>query len=254
MTILSYISDMFRELDAPAPLDFPRAERCMRAARRMPLSHGVKLHAAFLVSNEAELLSRMQRGEAPTRAQAFAGTGDVVCFWVGPLRIPDRAAALVFDAGIELPGTTATPWDSGGLDRRTAQHLKDAERKALVQRRAMLAPDYRATALAATIFLRHDTPDRYLRAEVVRDVDPDRVYTAGDASSYTYESRIPRRVRVKTQSLRYAAARRDAMDAGLHELRTWCLEQYKPFELIDDHGPHRTVIGAVLSYFMGLGL
>ena len=46
----------------------------------------------------------------------------------------------------------------------------------------------------------------------------------------------------------------DTLDAGLHELRAWCLERYVPFDLVDDHGSHHTVIDAVLSYFTGLGL
>jgi hypothetical protein len=253
MPIDAYIGDLFTAA-GPPPLDFEAAARCIKAARRMPLSHALRAsHTAFLTGASAEILSRIQRGEAPSPAQRFAGTGDMVCLWVGPMRIPDREAALVFAADIERPGATATPWDSGGLHRRRALHLDEAGRQALVARRTMPAPGYREGALAAAIFLRHGTPERYIRAEIAQAVDPDRVYTAGELSSFTFECRIQERVPVKTTSLLYAAARRDALNAGLNALRAWCGERDVPFEVVDDHGRHSAVIDAVLSYFMELG-
>ena len=257
MTALRYVEDLFSALGVPAPLDFARGERCVRAARRMPLTHGLKCGAqrtAFLAANEAALLSRKQRNVAPSPAQRFAGTTDAVCFWVGPLRIPEREAALVFSADIELHGTTATPWDSGGLRGHAAQHMDETQRKRLIQLRSMPSPDYRSQALAASIFIRHGTPDRYLRADIICDVDPDKVSNPRDPSTFTYEARVLRRVRVRTKSLLYVAARRDAVDPGLHELRTWCREEHVDFALVGDRDPHRTVVDAILGYFMSIGL
>jgi hypothetical protein len=257
MPALRYVQDLFAALDGAPELDFARAARCVRAARRMQLTHGLMCgdeQTAFLAERDPELKSPRQRGKEPSAARRFAGTGDMVCFWVGPLRIPDRDAALVFAADIELPGTSATPWDSGGLRSRVAQHLRERERQELHRRRTMPAPDYRERALAATIFLRHGTPERYLRAEIICDVDPDGVLTAGDLSSFTYEARVPGRVRVKTRSLVYAVARRDAMNAALHELRSWCREWSVPFDLVDGYSRHRTVIDATMDHFVRLGL
>ncbi len=256
MPALQYIQDLFDAFGSSPPCDLPGAERCVKAARRMPLTHGLKCgggRTEFLARGDAELLSRTQRRAEPSPAQQFAGTGDAVCFWVGPLRIPDREAALVFCADVEaeVPGATATPWDSGGLYRRSALHLAEKERAELVRRRTMPAPGYRGTALAATIFLRHRTPDRYLSADVACAVDPDRVCESADLSSVTFEARIPQRVRVKTRNLKYAVARRDAVDSGLHELRSWCEEWHVAFDLVDARTRHRTVIDAVLGHFKG---
>lgn len=159
----------------------------------------------------------------------------------------ERAGALVFRAEVEVEGVVATPWDSGGLYRYRAQHLSEEERKALLQRRTLPAPDYRR-ALAATLLLRFSgSAERYLRSELVEATDPDQVCD-GTPPSFTYEARFPGRLAVQRPELALVVVHREYLNQGLHRLRGWCGEQQIPFEVIDEQSRSRTVRDAVLEY------
>jgi hypothetical protein len=244
MSVERYIEELFAALGSPLPWDFDAASQCLRAAAWMPLSHGLKDNVGFLGAPEPELLSPKRMGTRATDARTFAGTVDAVCFWIGPLRIPDRNAALVFRAEAEKAGT-ATPWDSGGLLARCAQHLGEAERKSLIERRTMSAPGYRR-ALAAAIFVRHGNPQRYVQGALLRATDPDRICQGTDLSSFTYEAQIPGRLRIFTDDLMYGAAHGSvAMNRHMNRVRSFCDD----FDVIDDFSEHRTVVDAVRNYY-----
>jgi hypothetical protein len=252
----AYIHDLFtatRERAATEPLDLPRGQRCLDSARRLPLSHGLRgggKATSFLGDGTPELRSPRQQGTRPSAARAFAGTEDEVCFWVGPLRIPDRPLAIVLSADVETSSSTATPWDSGGIHRRRGLHLVEPERQRLVREsRRLPAPRYR-DALAAAIFVRHGEPDRYADGELLCSVDPDLVCAKGDPSSFTFEARIPGRVRLLTRSLLFVAASRDqASFPGVHRLRSWCLSAGVEFEIASQHAASTSVMAAVAQYF-----
>lgn len=195
-----------------------------------------------------ELRSPLSLGRKSTKARQFAGTEDSVFFYVGPPMLEfERHGALVFRAEVEEEGGVATPWDSGGLCARRAQHLDEAHRKALLQARTMPAPDYRR-ALSVTLLVRFGgEPARYLRGELPQGEDPDGVYD-GDFASFTYEARLPGRVAVQTPELAFVVVRREFMDEGVHKLRAWCLKRRVPFEVIDESSQYPNVRDAVLDF------
>jgi hypothetical protein len=222
-------------------------ESCTRASRSMGLVHTLQ-DFELLRKDPPELCSPRALGREPSRARKFAGTEDAVCFYVGPPMLEsERPGALVFHAEVEEEGGAATPWDSGGLNARRAQHLDADQRKALLRARTMPAPDYRR-ALAVTLLLRFGgEPARYLRSEAPDGVDPDGVYD-GDPASFTYETRLPGRLAIQTPELSLVVMRRDYMDEGAHRLRSWCFKRKVPFEVIDESSQHRTVRDAVLDF------
>lgn len=212
----------------------------------MCLVHGLK-DVHLFDSSHPRLLSPRRLRRGPSHARRFAGTDDAVFFYVGPLVLKtERLAALVFRPGIEGGGAAAVPWDSGGLHRRFAQERSEDERKALLSKRTMPAPDYRR-ALAATVLMRFGGPESYLRSQILRREDPDGVYD-GTPPSFTYEARFPGGVDVLTPELAFVAARREVMTHGLMTLRGWCLARNIPFEIIEQRSPARTVIDAVLEF------
>jgi len=205
----------------------------------------------LLRDENPELRSPLALGRNPSKARRFAGTEDAVCLYVGPPMLEsERPGALVFRADVEEveeQGGVATPWDSGGLNVRRAQHLDAAQRKALLRARTMPAPDYRR-ALAVTLLLRFGgEPARYLRSEAPQGTDPDGVYDE-DPASFTYEARLPSRLAIQTPELSLVVMRRDHMDEGAHRLRSWCLKRKVDFEVIDENSQHRTVRDAVLDF------
>jgi len=205
----------------------------------------------LLREEQPELRSPRELGRNPSKARQFAGTEDAVCLYVGPPMLEsERPGALVFSAEVEEfeeEGGVATPWDSGGLNKRRAQHLDADQRKALLHARTMPAPDYRR-ALAVTLLLRFGgEPSRYLRSEAPQGTDPDGVYD-GDPASFTYEARLPSRLAIQTPELSLVVIRRDHMDEGAHRLRSWCLKRKVDFEVIDENSQYRTVRDAVLDF------
>ncbi|XXT17569.1 hypothetical protein WME94_45805 [Sorangium sp. So ce429] len=222
-------------------------ESCNRAARNMGLVHALQDFTLF-DSASPELLSPQKLGRPPSRARRFAGTEDYICFFVGPPMLDaERPGALVFRTEVESDGSVATPWDSGGLQRRRAQHLTEAERKDLLRTRTMPAPDYRR-ALATTLVLRFGgEPSRYIHSQIVDATDPDGVYD-GTPSSFTYEARIPGRLSIQIPELAFVAVRREFITEGVHRLRAWCAEHGVPFQVIDEHSAAGDVREAVLKY------
>jgi hypothetical protein len=246
-----YIEDMFASCPEPVPCDFALGSQCVDASTRMPLCHalaGGKRVTRFLMDSDAALKSRRAQGRPASPAREFVGTEDYVFFWLGPLRF-DRQAGLVFAPQIETASVLASPWDTGGLHRHVAQERTDAERLALLRNRTFGAPGHR-TALATAILLRHDTPTAYIGGNIVRNVDPDRICDQADPSTFTFEARFASSVRVKADGLRFAAARRDAMDAGLNSLRSWCLREGVPFEVVGPSDRHQTVQSAIEAYVL----
>jgi hypothetical protein len=222
-------------------------EACQRAAHAMGIVHALHDFEVFRAASP-ELLSPLKLGRAPSKARSFAGTEDHICFFVGPPMLAyERPGALVFTRETESDGAVATPWDSGGLHRRRAQHLDETKRKELLRTRTMPAPDYRR-ALAMTLYLRFGgDPLSYLRSEIADTTDPDGVYD-GELSSFTYEARIPGRLSIQTPELAFVAVRRERLDEDVHRLRGWCVEHQVPFEVIDDQSEARTVRDAVLNF------
>jgi len=222
---------------------------CARAANAMGLVHTLK-DFELLRADPPELRSPQALGKKPTKVRQFAGTEDAVFFYVGPPMLEfERYGALVFHAEVEEEeGGVATPWDSGGLYTRRAQHLDVAARRALLLMRTMSAPDYRR-ALSATLLMRFGgKPVRYLRSEPPQEgSDPDGVYD-GDPASFTYEARLSGRLAIQRPELALVVARREYMDEGVHKLRAWCLTRKVRFEQIDESSPYRNVRDAVLDY------
>jgi hypothetical protein len=133
------------------------------------------------------------------------------------------------------------------LQRRRAQHLKEAERKELLRARTMPAPDYRR-ALTTTLQLRFGgDPLNYIRSVIKETTDPDGVYD-GAPPSFTYEARVTGRLSIQTPELAFAAVRREFLTEGVHRLRGWCVEREVPFEVIDDQSEARNVRDAVLNF------
>jgi hypothetical protein len=219
----------------------------------MGLVHSLADFDAFR-SATPELLSPVELRRRPSNARRFAGTEDDVFFYVGPpMRVPEggdeRPGVIIFRADIETSDMLATPWDSGGIHRRRAQQLSDVQRKALLDSRTMPAPDYRR-ALAATLLLRFDgSPESYLRGHIAQPTDPDGVYD-GEPSSFTYETRVRRRIGIQIPELALVAVRREFLyiNEGVPRLRGWCMERKVPFEVVDEQAEGRCVRDVVLDF------
>ena len=247
MPVDQYIATLRATLPGPAT---PAKEDCAQAAQAMGLVHTLQ-DFELLREDNPELRSPRLLGRKISKARQFAGTEDAVCFYVGPPMLEsERPGALIFRADVEEAegeGGVATPWDSGGLNARRAQHLDAAQRKALLLTRTMPAPDYRR-ALAITLLLRFGgEPARYLRGELPQGVDPDGVYD-GDPASFTYETRLPGRLAIQSPELALVVVKRDYIDEGIHKLRAWCLKRKVPFEVIDESSQYGHVRDAVLDF------
>jgi len=210
---------------------------CESAAKNMGLVHSLKDLKPF-DADVPVLLSPERLGLKVPKARLFAGTQNDVFFFVGPPMKnaqPERQAFLLFSANIESTEMVATPWDSGGLHRRRAQHLTETDRQSLLQNRTMSAPDYRR-ALATTLLLRFNgVANNYLDCCIIDSRDPDGVYEEGEPSSFTYEVRVPGELALQVKELALVAIRREyAMHEGVRRFRRWCIENSVEFVVVDE--------------------
>lgn len=92
-----------------------------QAATDMPLCHTTSEKTLGFILTSGALLSPVQRGATPRRADVLLGATNDVCFYLGSAAFPDNDFGFLFSQVLTSdPGdhASATPFDSGGCIRR----------------------------------------------------------------------------------------------------------------------------------------
>lgn len=170
---------------------------------RVPLVHGSpKMETLDVVVRDGALLSRTARGLPQNKPEQYLEIEDKVYTAAGIL-YPDARVAFVFDARVERPGTTASPWDSGAFVKQLCPDLPpppDLERRRIFARYCVPAPQYREY-LVCYVASCYRRPSDYLSPE--RPVAfPDPLGAISDGKpSRSFEVRIPGRIDVTDATL-----------------------------------------------------
>ena len=182
------------------------------------------------------------------------GTRESVFFYAAPFRLPRKACGFLFSHTLESQRRgdgVATPFDSGGLERRMIRPDMAEASSLFLARHELSVPAHRAY-LGRCLGTLFDQPTDYVEGQAPQWPGPIGL-TGGDSRMWTHEVRFARQVHLRGAALRavFAPGSRTVSDDAVEQFKVWCRSQ--EVDWIDIQTPRQRepdpLLKACLEYF-----